>query len=99
VIKEAVHARVEQQLPAIVKSLTDRIGDNIDQLIDAKLMVISYFEAHPELLNSLFQEIGRKELRFMQNFGFYYLRLPDGHRAVQGSCVSIRTGGCCRSAG
>jgi uncharacterized membrane protein YheB (UPF0754 family) len=72
VIKEAVHARVEQQLPTIVKSLTDRIGDNIDQLIDAKLMVISYFEAHPELLNSLFQEIGRKELRFMQNFGAYF---------------------------
>ena len=72
VFREAVHARVEQELPAIVKDLTDRIGDNVDQLIDAKLMVISYFERHPELLNSLFQEIGRKELRFMQNFGFYF---------------------------
>jgi uncharacterized membrane protein YheB (UPF0754 family) len=72
VIKEVVHARVQQQLPAIVQDLTDRIGDNIDQLIDAKLMVIRYFDAHPELLNSLFQEIGRKELRFMQNFGFYF---------------------------
>jgi uncharacterized membrane protein YheB (UPF0754 family) len=72
VLKEAVHARVERQLPVIVRGLTDRIGDNIDQLIDAKLMVIAYFEAHPELLNSLFQEIGRRELRFMQNFGFYF---------------------------
>jgi uncharacterized membrane protein YheB (UPF0754 family) len=72
VIKEAVHARVRQQLPVIIKGLTGRIGDNVDQLIDAKLMVIGYFEAHPELLNSLFQEIGRKELRFMQNFGFYF---------------------------
>src|SRR5204862_259075 len=26
----------------------------------------------PELLNSLFREIGRKELRFMQKFGFYF---------------------------
>ncbi|HEU5471707.1 MAG TPA: hypothetical protein VFV67_13735 [Actinophytocola sp.] len=72
VIREAVHARVQQQLPAIVRDLTDLIGANIDQLIDAKLMVIRYFEAHPELLNSLFQEIGHKELRFMQNFGFYF---------------------------
>jgi uncharacterized membrane protein YheB (UPF0754 family) len=71
-VKEAVHARVRQQLPVIVKSLTDKIGDNVEALIDAKLMVIAYFEAHPELLNSLFQEIGRKELRFMQNFGFYF---------------------------
>ncbi|HET9141045.1 hypothetical protein [Actinophytocola sp.] len=71
-IKEVVHARVQQQLPEIIRNLTDRIGDNIEALIDAKLMVIRYFEAHPELLNSLFQEIGRKELRFMQNFGFYF---------------------------
>jgi uncharacterized membrane protein YheB (UPF0754 family) len=72
VVKEAVHARVQQQLPAIVHGLTGKIGDNIDQLIDAKLMVIAYFEQNPELLNSLFQDIGRKELRFMQNFGFYF---------------------------
>ncbi|MFL6144753.1 MAG: hypothetical protein ACJ72N_23170 [Labedaea sp.] len=72
VLKEAVHARVRQQLPTIIRRLTDKIGHNVDQLIDAKLMVIRYFQEHPELLNSLFREIGRKELRFMQNFGFYF---------------------------
>lgn len=71
VIREAVHARVRQQLPNIVRSLTDDIGDNIDQLIDAKLMVVGHLSKHPELLNSIFQDIGKKELRFMQNFGFY----------------------------
>ncbi len=35
-------------------------------------MVIRYFVAHPELLNELFLIMGRKELRFMQNFGFYF---------------------------
>jgi uncharacterized membrane protein YheB (UPF0754 family) len=77
VIKEAVFARVRSQLPAIVKSLTDEIGENVDQLIDAKLMVISYFVKNPELLNELFLIMGRKELRFMQNFGFYF-GLPMG---------------------
>jgi uncharacterized membrane protein YheB (UPF0754 family) len=72
IVKEAVFARVEQQLPTIVTQLTEEIGENIDQLIDAKLMVISYFEAHPQLVCDLFQEIGKKELRFMQNFGFYF---------------------------
>jgi uncharacterized membrane protein YheB (UPF0754 family) len=71
-LKEALHARVRQQLPTIIRNLTDKIGHNVDQLIDAKLMVIRYFQEHPELLNSLFREIGRKELRFMQNFGFYF---------------------------
>ena len=71
-IKEAVFARVRAQLPAIVKSLTDEIGENVDQLIDAKLMVIAYFVKNPELLNELFLIMGRKELTFMQNFGFYF---------------------------
>jgi uncharacterized membrane protein YheB (UPF0754 family) len=72
VLKEAIHARVRQQLPGIVRQITDDIGTNIDQLIDAKLMVISYFDEHPELLNELFLVMGRKELRFMKNFGFYF---------------------------
>jgi uncharacterized membrane protein YheB (UPF0754 family) len=77
IIKEAVFARVRSQLPKIVKDITREIGENVDQLIDAKLMVINYFVRHPELLNELFLIMGRKELRFMQNFGFYF-GLPMG---------------------
>lgn len=77
VIKEAVFARVRMQLPSIVRTITREIGENIDQLIDAKLMVINYFVANPELLNELFLIMGRKELTFMKNFGFYF-GLPMG---------------------
>jgi uncharacterized membrane protein YheB (UPF0754 family) len=76
-LKDAVHARVEQELPTIIRGITKEIGDHIDQLIDAKLMVISYFEAHPEMMNQMLQQVGHKELRFMQNFGFY-LGVPLG---------------------
>jgi uncharacterized membrane protein YheB (UPF0754 family) len=76
-LKDAVHARVEQELPTIVRGITAEIGQHIDQLIDAKLMVISYFESHPEMMNQMLQEVGHKELRFMQNFGFY-LGVPLG---------------------
>jgi len=72
VIKEAVFARVRSQLPGIVRHITTEIGENVDQLIDAKLMVIDYFVKHPEGLNELFLIMGRKELTFMQNFGFYF---------------------------
>lgn len=71
-LKEAVFVRVDQQLPSIVRRVTDEIGNHIEQLIDAKLMVIRYFRKHPDLMNSVFRDIGRKELRFMQNFGFYF---------------------------
>jgi uncharacterized membrane protein YheB (UPF0754 family) len=72
VLKEAVHARVQQQLPSMVHNITDEIGQHIDQLIDAKLMIIRYFREHPEMMNAVFRDIGKKELTFMQNFGFYF---------------------------
>jgi uncharacterized membrane protein YheB (UPF0754 family) len=71
-VREAVHDRVQEQLPDIVHTVTDEIGDNIDQLLDVKLMVIKRMEAHPELANRVFLEVGRKELRFIINFGFFF---------------------------
>jgi len=71
-MREAVHARVQEQLPEMVKSVTDEIGDNIDQLLDVKLMVIRRMEENPELCNRVFLDVGRKELRFIINFGFFF---------------------------
>ncbi|MCW3040353.1 MAG: hypothetical protein JWM31_2258 [Solirubrobacterales bacterium] len=70
-VKAAVHARVRAQLPEIVHAVTDQIGENIDQLLDVKLMVIKHLEAHPELANRIFLDIGDRELKLMVNFGFY----------------------------
>lgn len=71
-VREAVHQRVQAQLPDIVRDITDQIGANIDQLLDPKLMVIRHIEEHPELANRIFLEVGRKELRFIVNFGFFF---------------------------
>jgi uncharacterized membrane protein YheB (UPF0754 family) len=71
-LREAVHARVQQQLPDIVRDVTEQIGKHVDQLLDIKLMVIRHIEANPELANRIFLEIGRKELRFIVNFGFWF---------------------------
>lgn len=71
-VREAVHARVQEQLPDIVRSVTDGIGRDIDHLMDVKLMVIRQMEERPELANRVFLEIGRKELRFIINFGFWF---------------------------
>src|SRR5690349_3983410 len=71
-VREAVHARVQDQLPNIVRTVTDEIGDHVDQLLDIKLMVIRHIEANPALANRIFLEVGRKELRFIINFGFFF---------------------------
>jgi uncharacterized membrane protein YheB (UPF0754 family) len=69
-IRELVHVRVQQQLPEIVAHLTDEIAENIDQLVDVKLMVIKRFD--PELANRIFLDMGQRELKFIQNFGFVF---------------------------
>jgi uncharacterized membrane protein YheB (UPF0754 family) len=71
-VREAVHTRVQQQLPDIVRTVTAQIGTHVDQLLDPKLMVIRHIEEHPELANRIFLEVGRRELRFMINFGFFF---------------------------
>lgn len=70
--RERVHARVQAELPEVVRTVTDGIGADIDHLMDIKLMVIRHLEEHPELANRIFLEIGRKELRFIINFGFWF---------------------------
>jgi uncharacterized membrane protein YheB (UPF0754 family) len=69
-IRELVHQRVQQRLPDVVHRLTGEIAENIDQLVDVKLMVIKRFD--PELANRVFLDMGRRELKFIQNFGFLF---------------------------
>ncbi len=71
-VREAVHERVQAQLPAIVRTVTEEIGRNIDQLLDIKLMVIRHIEERPELANAIFLEVGKKELDFVVWSGFFY---------------------------
>jgi uncharacterized membrane protein YheB (UPF0754 family) len=71
-VRNVIHARVLEQLPAIIGELTNEIGENIEQLADIKLMVIRRFEQQPDLANRIFLDMGRRELKFIQNFGFYF---------------------------
>jgi uncharacterized membrane protein YheB (UPF0754 family) len=71
-LKERVHERVQAQLPEIVHELTDDIGENIDHLMDIKLMVIRRMQERPELANRVFEDVGKRELRFIINFGFFF---------------------------
>src|SRR5690606_5095705 len=67
-----VHSRVADQLPEVVHDLTEQLGEHVDQLLDIKLMGIRRIEEQPELANRIFLEVGRRELRFIVNFGFWF---------------------------
>jgi uncharacterized membrane protein YheB (UPF0754 family) len=69
-MREGIHSRVERQYPEIVHEIFARIGRNIDQLVDVKLMVIRRIEETPALANKIFKSVGDKELRLIINMGF-----------------------------
>ena len=71
-LKEAVYARVGNQLPGIVADITEEIGEHIDQLLDPKIMVIEHFRNNPALVNKIFYDVGRRELKLMVNFGLIF---------------------------
>ena len=70
--RDAVVARVQRRLPAIIGQVTQQIGEHIDQLLDVKLMVIDHFEAEPAIVVRVFQDVGRRELRMMVLFGLVF---------------------------
>ena len=70
--KQAIIARVQSQMPTVVRSITTEIGIHIDQLLDPKVMVIEHFRKNPELVVRVFRDIGKKELRLMVAFGFIF---------------------------
>src|SRR6478672_10003556 len=70
--KTAVIARVQAQLPGVVHTVTDEIGEHIDQLLDPKIMVINHFQSNPALVVRIFRDFGQKELNLMVAFGFVF---------------------------
>ena len=70
--REAVIARVRAQLPTVVRTVTDEIGEHIDQLLDPKIMVINHFQKNPDLVVRIFRDFGQRELNLMVAFGFIF---------------------------
>lgn len=70
-VRELIHARVEDQLPEIADNITEQIGENINEVLDANEMITDHIDRNPELGNRMFLEVGDRELRFVINSGFY----------------------------
>ncbi len=67
--QRAVVARVQEQLPGVVGTITTEIGHHIDQLLDPKIMVIEQFRRNPALVVRIFRDFGQRELNLMVWFG------------------------------
>jgi uncharacterized membrane protein YheB (UPF0754 family) len=76
-LREFVHHRVLARLPEITRHAMAAIEQNIDDLIDVKLMVVGRLRRDPAILCGIIRGLGAEELRFMTAIGFW-LGLPLG---------------------
>lgn len=68
-VRDQVLKTVDAQLPALSQRAFTKIGENIDELLDVKLMTISYLRSRPETLVSIIKGMAAPELRFMVRIG------------------------------
>ncbi len=70
-VRDLVHTRVQARLPATAERITEQIGKNIDDVLDAGEMITNHIDRNPETGNRMFLEVGDRELDFVVNSGFY----------------------------
>ncbi len=71
-VKDAVYDRAQSLLPRALDGLVDDMTENIDQILDMRLMVIDQLSKDKRLLNRIFLEAGEKEFKFLVTSGFWF---------------------------
>ena len=72
VVKGRIYARVREELPSLVRNLMNEVGDNVEDLVDFKHMLVTHLQEDKALLNRLFLESGAEEFRFIIKSGLYF---------------------------
>ena len=61
-----------ERLPSFAEGFMGDLVENLDEVYDLKDMCVTEMVANPQLLNDIFESVGRKELVFIRNSGAYF---------------------------
>jgi len=71
-LKKRIVEGVRSEMPRLVDNLMAEIGENIENLLDFKDMIVRHLTGDKALLNRLFLESGKAEFVFIVRSGFYF---------------------------
>lgn len=71
VLKRRAYSQARKQLPQMLDNLIDDMGENIEDLVDLKGMIVNQLRSDTTLLIRVFQECGEAEFKFVINSGAY----------------------------
>ncbi|MEK6807014.1 MAG: DUF445 domain-containing protein [Pseudomonadota bacterium] len=71
-LRQRIIKRVQAEAPEMVTAIMREMQANLDQVFDLKDMVVTNLTRDKQLLNRIFQEVGRVEFRFIAHSGIYF---------------------------
>lgn len=71
-VRDRVYLAIEAKTPQVVADMMQDLKEEIEQLVDLKLISIEALVEDKYLLNHIFQTVGKKEFRFIEVSGFYF---------------------------
>lgn len=71
-VKNQIYKKVKAEAPELITEIMENIKANLTQMFDLKDMVITNLTKDKALLNTIFQEVGAAEFKFIGVSGLYF---------------------------
>ncbi len=70
--KNLVYARIEMDMPNVVRKIVSDFQHNVVEILDIKELVVTQLVNNPKLINEIFLQAGAKEFPFIIKSGAYF---------------------------
>lgn len=70
--KNLVYARIEMDIPNVVRKTISDFQHNVHEILDIKELVVTQLVNNPKLINEIFLQAGAKEFPFIVKSGWYF---------------------------
>ncbi|XOV78730.1 MAG: DUF445 domain-containing protein [Aestuariibacter sp.] len=70
--KNLVYARIEMDIPNVVRKTISDFQHNVTEILDIKELVVTQLVNNPKLINEIFLQAGAKEFPFIVKSGWYF---------------------------
>ena len=70
--KNLIYARIEMDIPHVVRKIVSDFQHNVHEILDIKELVVTQLVNNPKLINEIFLSAGAKEFPFIEKSGLYF---------------------------
>lgn len=72
VVKRTLVKRLQKEAPQRIAEMMAEVRDNLDEVFDVKVMVVTKLVRDKKMMSRMFREVGREEFKFIARSGIYF---------------------------